>query len=156
MTTRIIWFLMATKPKIPLLSATQPTSSGRGIDCNGVLGGRTQIIGIFEPVRRNRRSPPNNLGWEWIQSGLVYPYVNNVSVYHCPADTTYLTANSFGAVTQYPRVRSMSMNTWLNPIVVWGGDANAANTLVVYRKESDTVRPGPANLWVLIDENPAA
>ena len=46
------------------------------------------------------------------------------------------------------------MNTWLNPIAVWGADPNAAGTLVVYRKESDTVRPGPANLWAFIDENP--
>jgi len=112
--------------------------------------GRQDLIADLSPLG----TTANNLGWEWIQLGLIYPYVNNVSVYHCPADNTFLSGNSFGAVSQYPRVRSMSMNTWLNPIVVWGGDANAANTLVVYRKESDTVRPGPANLWVFIDENP--
>jgi prepilin-type N-terminal cleavage/methylation domain-containing protein len=96
----------------------------------------------------------NNIGWEWIQLGVIYPYVNNVSVYHCPADNTFFTGLTFGVQSQYPRVRSMSMNTWLNPIVVWGGDTGAANTLVVYRKESQMVRPGPANLWVFIDENP--
>lgn len=90
-----------------------------------------------------------NVGWQWIQLGLIYPYVNNVSVYHCPADNTV-------AAPGYPRVRSMSMNVWLNPIAVWGGDANAANTLVIYRKESDMTRPGPANLWVFIDENPTS
>lgn len=50
----------------------------------------------------------------------------------------------------------MSMNAWLNPIAVWGGDASAVSTLVVYRKEADMFRPGPANLWVFIDENPTS
>jgi prepilin-type N-terminal cleavage/methylation domain-containing protein/prepilin-type processing-associated H-X9-DG protein len=90
---------------------------------------------------------PNNVGWRWIQLGLIYPYVKTVSIYHCPADNTI-------ASPGYPRVRSMSMNTWLNPITVWGGDANAAATLIIYRKESAMIRPGPASLWVLIDENP--
>ena len=94
-------------------------------------------------------SGANNAGWQWIQLGLIYPYVNTVSIYHCPADNTFAQAG-------YPRVRSMSMNAWLNPIAVWGGDANAANTLIIYRKESDTIRPGPANLWVFIDENPSS
>jgi prepilin-type N-terminal cleavage/methylation domain-containing protein/prepilin-type processing-associated H-X9-DG protein len=93
----------------------------------------------------------NNIGWQWIQLGQIYPYVKNVSVYHCPADNTAVTGPPAS-----PRVRSMSMNAWLNPILVWGGDANAANTLIVYRKESDMFRPGPANLWVFIDENPTS
>jgi prepilin-type processing-associated H-X9-DG protein len=46
------------------------------------------------------------------------------------------------------------MNTWLSPINVWGGDANAKNTLIIYYKESQVINPGPANLWVFTDENP--
>ena len=91
----------------------------------------------------------NNVGWQWIKLGVIYPYVNNVAVYHCPADNTFVQAG-------YPRVRSMSMNAWLNPIAIWGGDASAASTLIVYRKESDMSRPGPANLWVFLDENPTS
>jgi prepilin-type N-terminal cleavage/methylation domain-containing protein/prepilin-type processing-associated H-X9-DG protein len=92
-----------------------------------------------------------NVGYQWIQAGLIFQYINNVMVYHCPADQN--SVSTFGVA--YPHVRSMSMNTWLNPISIWGGDPNAANTLVVYRKESDTVRPGPSSLWALIDENPS-
>lgn len=91
----------------------------------------------------------NNVGWEWIQLGLIYPYVKTISIYHCPADNSLAQAN-------YPRVRSMSMNAWLNPINVWGGDPNATTGIVLYRKESDMTRPGPANLWVLMDENPSS
>lgn len=95
-------------------------------------------------------APANNVGYQWIELGVIYPYVNTVAIYHCPADNTSLT--QFGV--SYPRVRSMSMNAWMNPIAIWGGDANAANTLVVYRKDSDLIRPGPANTWVFLDENP--
>jgi prepilin-type N-terminal cleavage/methylation domain-containing protein/prepilin-type processing-associated H-X9-DG protein len=97
----------------------------------------------------------NNVGWEWIKMGVIFPYVNNVNVYHCPADSTSITANSFASVSTYPRVRSMSMNCWLNPIKVWSGDANATANLILYRKESDMINPGSANLWVFIDENPS-
>ena len=88
----------------------------------------------------------NNVGFQWIELGQIYPYVKNVSIYHCPADNTFAQAG-------YPRVRSMSMNAWLNPIAVWKGDSSDGN-LLIYRKESDITRPGPANLWVFIDENP--
>jgi prepilin-type N-terminal cleavage/methylation domain-containing protein/prepilin-type processing-associated H-X9-DG protein len=91
----------------------------------------------------------NNAGWQWIQLGLIYPYVKTVSIYHCPADNTFAQAN-------YPRVRSMSMNSFLNPINAWSGDPSAPNNIIFYRKESDTTRPGPANLWVFIDENPTS
>ncbi len=112
--------------------------------------GRQDLTADLSPLG----TTANNIGWQWIHLGLIYPYVNNVSVYHCPADSTFLTGSLFGVQSQYPRVRSMSMNAWLNPVAVWGGDTGAASTLIIYRKESDTVRPGPANLWVFIDENP--
>jgi prepilin-type processing-associated H-X9-DG protein len=85
---------------------------------------------------------------------VVFPYIKNPGVYKCPADYGVLKSSGFGSTTSYPHVRSMSMNWMLNPINVWSGDASAANNLRIYRKESDTVRPGPANLWVFVDENP--
>src|SRR5439155_12904452 len=46
-----------------------------------------------------------------IQNGLIYPYVNSVSVYKCPAYRKMMS----GA----PTVRSMSLNCWMNPIRTW-------------------------------------
>jgi prepilin-type processing-associated H-X9-DG protein len=46
----------------------------------------------------------------------------------------------------------MSMNTWLGPIVPYTGDT----AVVSYYKEQSMIRPGPANLWVFIDENPTS
>jgi prepilin-type N-terminal cleavage/methylation domain-containing protein/prepilin-type processing-associated H-X9-DG protein len=123
--------------------------------------GRQDQISVSSPVAMGNQLSAanvtaNNVGWEWIQMGLIYPNVNNVTVYHCPADNTSLSANSFSVITSYPRVRSMSMNSWLNPIKVWKGDPNAATNLRIYRKESDMSQPGPANLWVFTDENPSS
>jgi prepilin-type N-terminal cleavage/methylation domain-containing protein/prepilin-type processing-associated H-X9-DG protein len=90
-----------------------------------------------------------------VQLGLLYPYMNSLQVYKCPADQ-----KNFGGV---PTVRSMSMSCWMNP------DQNAANpkvdedwnvtmgytgaqTLMVYRKLSSIDQP--TQRWVFIDENP--
>jgi prepilin-type N-terminal cleavage/methylation domain-containing protein/prepilin-type processing-associated H-X9-DG protein len=133
------------------LSLTDPTAQNGGKEaqwCPGQQQSGTSSSGVPQLSPANV-SDANNIGYQWIKLGQIYPYVNNVSLYHCPADNTAVPGSP-----PLPRVRSMSMNAWLNPIVVWGNDSSAINTLVVYRKESDMVRPGPANLWVFIDENP--
>jgi prepilin-type N-terminal cleavage/methylation domain-containing protein/prepilin-type processing-associated H-X9-DG protein len=83
-----------------------------------------------------------------IQVGLLFPYINSLGVYKCPADHKLM-----GGV---PTVRSMSMNCWMNPVQDWNTVKNysGANALRVFRKQSDIVAPNPATCWVLIDENP--
>jgi prepilin-type processing-associated H-X9-DG protein len=46
-------------------------------------------------------------------------------------------------------VRSMSMNAWIGSISPW-----STENLRVFLKDSDLTVPGPANTWLLIDENP--
>jgi prepilin-type N-terminal cleavage/methylation domain-containing protein/prepilin-type processing-associated H-X9-DG protein len=87
-----------------------------------------------------------NVGFEWIELGLLYNYVKSPVVYECPADTGSFSL--FGAT--YPHVRSYSMNTWLSPIVPYQDDT----TVVSYYKDSDLHQLGAANTWVFIDENP--
>jgi prepilin-type processing-associated H-X9-DG protein len=135
-------------------SLTDPAGQSGGALAQWCPGRQDEISAESGPQLSPANVAGANVGWEWIQLGVLYPYVNNISVYHCPADNTAITANSFGSVSTYPRVRSMSMNCWLNPVKVWSGDPNAANNLIIYRKESDMSVPGSANLWVLIDENP--
>ncbi|MEY2429974.1 MAG: hypothetical protein QOJ40_2859 [Verrucomicrobiota bacterium] len=83
-----------------------------------------------------------------IQGGLLYPYINNLTVYKCPADRKMM-ANA-------PTVRSMSMNCWMNPIHDWNSvkGYTGATALRVFRKQSDITAPSPSQCWVLIDENP--
>jgi prepilin-type N-terminal cleavage/methylation domain-containing protein/prepilin-type processing-associated H-X9-DG protein len=93
-----------------------------------------------------------NIGWEYIKAGLIYPYVKNVQAYLCAADYTSVTF--FGVA--FPRVRTRSMNTWLNPLGgYWNGGPDDAG-LRVFLKESDLTVPGPANTFLLIDEAPGS
>lgn len=89
----------------------------------------------------------------FIQAGLMYPYVNSVAVYKCPADhSVFPVGTSYGK----PRVRSMSMNCWLNPIQSWNFSKGYSGTtaLRVYKKQSDLTTPGASQTFVFIDENP--
>jgi len=84
-----------------------------------------------------------------VQIGLLYPFVNNIAVYKCPADKK----NMNGA----PTARSMSMNAWMNPLPgqSWNsvrGYLGNANQLRDFRRQTD-IR-SPAMTWVMIDENP--
>jgi prepilin-type N-terminal cleavage/methylation domain-containing protein/prepilin-type processing-associated H-X9-DG protein len=87
----------------------------------------------------------NNHGYNWLKLGLLFPYINNPQVYLCPADHASVTY--FGGI--YPHVRSISMNTWLNPIQPYDN-----NQVESYRKDTDLQRPGPSQIWVFVDENP--
>lgn len=79
----------------------------------------------------------------FLKNALLFPYINNDAVYKCPADQRIVNGG--------PPVRSMSLNCWLNPITPWNPDGGTP-TERIYRKTSDLASPGPANLFVFIDE----
>jgi len=118
-------------------------------DTNALPGGaKAQWCPGRQDVAANL-SPANaavNVGYEWIELGLIYPYVGNVAAYLCPEDTSSISA--FGI--KDPHVRSRSMNAWLGPISPYDDNANVES----YYKDSDLVRPGPSQLFVFIDESP--
>ena len=107
--------------------------------------GRQDEAGELSP---DGTASASNLGYEWIRLGVIYPYLNNATLYKCPADQSAITA--FGQ--KYPHVRSMSMNTWMSPIAPW----NNITSVRCYYKESAMVNPSAANLWVFTDENPTS
>jgi prepilin-type processing-associated H-X9-DG protein len=85
-----------------------------------------------------------NIGW----------CVGNPGSYKCPAD------KSKDSVTGQPRVRTISMNGWVQPGGVKSpGGCGAGNTgyfdgnsYEVYRKDSDFNRGKPSDIWVFLDE----
>jgi len=81
----------------------------------------------------------------YIRSGCIYPYVKTVTVYRCPADTS--TVLLYGQLQ--PRIRSISMNTWIGPYNIWNASAGR-----IFYEESDLGIMGPANIFLLVDENP--
>jgi prepilin-type N-terminal cleavage/methylation domain-containing protein/prepilin-type processing-associated H-X9-DG protein len=111
-------------------------------DPTGMPGGaRSQwVLGSIDSVANGATNPL------LIKGGLLYPYVNSLAVYKCPADR-----KEFNGIAT---VRSMSMNCWMNPIRDWDATVGRSPTFRVFRKQSDIIRPAPANCWVTIDENP--
>src|SRR6185503_10532280 len=86
----------------------------------------------------------DNTNTLFLQRSHLQPNLTTLEVWHCPADQS---KSVFGGVT-YRRVRSMSMNNWLNT----GGPWNGAAQFKIPRKMSDLVNPAPAHTWILIDE----
>jgi prepilin-type N-terminal cleavage/methylation domain-containing protein/prepilin-type processing-associated H-X9-DG protein len=85
-----------------------------------------------------------------IQIGAIYPFVNTINIYHCPADQSVI---SFGNI-HYPKPRSYSMNCWLSPFP--GDDAATffgGSKARIFTKDTDIAIPGPSMTFVLIDEN---
>jgi prepilin-type N-terminal cleavage/methylation domain-containing protein/prepilin-type processing-associated H-X9-DG protein len=91
----------------------------------------------------------------YIQSGVMYSYVNSVLVYRCPADVStarmglvYLPWGGAGV----PRVRSVSMNTWVCSGIDVAESADPSVDVVQFQKVSNIIKP--AGTWVLWDESP--
>ncbi len=94
---------------------------------------------------------------KWIESGLLYPYLKSLLVYHCPADKTVV-PHGAAAFAQKPALRTYSMNCWVGSVdntgraVPWNGATGGP--WIVYTKLSNMVKPGPTKTWVLMEENP--
>ena len=93
----------------------------------------------------------------WLQAGLLYPYVNNMSAYHCPADHSTVPRGLTAFVA--PALRTYSMNDWVQPMdnpgyasSPWPGGPTTG--YYVYTKLSNMYQPGPSKIFVFIEESP--
>jgi prepilin-type N-terminal cleavage/methylation domain-containing protein/prepilin-type processing-associated H-X9-DG protein len=79
----------------------------------------------------------------------LYPYNGNYRIYKCPSDPS---TEAFLGNLSIPRVRSVSLNGFCN-----GDSGDNQNlygkTYFVYKKITDVVRPGPANVFTFLDEH---
>jgi prepilin-type N-terminal cleavage/methylation domain-containing protein/prepilin-type processing-associated H-X9-DG protein len=92
----------------------------------------------------------------WIQAGLLYPYLKNLSVYRCPADRS-MVPRSAPLSLQVPSWRTYSMNCWVgsvNPQTYAPVPAVGTPGYAVYTKLSDMARSDPGKTWVFIEESP--
>jgi prepilin-type N-terminal cleavage/methylation domain-containing protein/prepilin-type processing-associated H-X9-DG protein len=151
---------------LPALSKAK--EQARGIDCMSSL---RQVMVSFKMYDEDYLGKfPANLAsgngygdgaTNWVPGTENYtgggdgPYVKDPKVFRCPSDPS----NSKGAAGQ-PRVRSYSMSQ------VVGTDAAGTGTgqdvwvgkddpgpWKIYIKDSDVTAPGPANLWVIVEEH---
>jgi prepilin-type N-terminal cleavage/methylation domain-containing protein/prepilin-type processing-associated H-X9-DG protein len=82
---------------------------------------------------------------ETITDGLIYQYIHNIAVYHCPEDTS---TQFYPAAKGAPRIRSMSCSQTFA-----GGGWLPSPPYMNYSKVSNIAHV--SDTWVFIDENPA-
>ena len=115
-----------------------------GVSGGGYANSDTWVSGWLD-FNNNNSHNTNTLYLTDARYSQIGPYVKTPAVYRCPAD--HSTAK-FGS-QMLPRVRSMSMNCWMNYLfdVDIGQDQ-----YIIFRKYADIQRPSPSMAWVLIDE----
>jgi prepilin-type N-terminal cleavage/methylation domain-containing protein/prepilin-type processing-associated H-X9-DG protein len=111
-----------------------------------VRGGR-RMDGWHAGVLDFNGSNPDNTNTLLLTETVFAPYVGkSARVFKCPSDKSSVTFRG----TRMPRVRSISMNRWVNG-VVFGPNGDDWR---LYRRMSDIVAPSPSDLWLLVDERP--
>jgi prepilin-type processing-associated H-X9-DG protein len=90
---------------------------------------------------------PDNTNLVYLRQSLVFPYLQDVSFFKCPADMSL----SYGKRGD-PRTRSISMNMQIRDFPESGHSDYPR--WMIYKKTSDMTDPRPSLLWVFIDENP--
>jgi len=115
-----------------------------GVSGGGYASSDTWVSGWLNFANNN----PDNTNTLYLTDARftqIGPYVKSAAVYRCPADHSMA---PFGSQL-LPRVRSMSMNCWMNYLfnVDIGQDQ-----YIIFRKYTDIQRPPPSMAWVLIDE----
>jgi prepilin-type N-terminal cleavage/methylation domain-containing protein/prepilin-type processing-associated H-X9-DG protein len=115
-----------------------------GVSGGGYASSDTWVSGWLD-FNNNNTDNTNKLYLTDARYSQIGPYVKSTAVYRCPADRS---TAKFGS-QMLPRVRSMSMNCWMNYLfdVDIGQDQ-----YIIFRKYTEIQRPSPAMAWVLIDE----
>jgi prepilin-type processing-associated H-X9-DG protein len=108
--------------------------------CSGVLDWRRGLYPL-------PGYPDPNTNNYYLTAPLLGPYLaKSTGVFKCPADRV---PSDIG-----PRNRSISMNGFVGATDRTEWDVYGYTQYRLYIKDSDFVRPGPANLWVYLDEHP--
>jgi prepilin-type processing-associated H-X9-DG protein len=115
-----------------------------GVSGGGYASSDTWVSGWLD-FENNHPDNTNTLYLTDARYTQIGPYVKSAAVYHCPADRSMA---PFGS-QWLPRVRSMSMNCWMNYLfdVDIGQDQ-----YIIFRKYTDIQKPPPSMAWVLLDE----
>jgi prepilin-type N-terminal cleavage/methylation domain-containing protein/prepilin-type processing-associated H-X9-DG protein len=115
-------------------------------DHNGKLAGAFDwVLGELD----YRADNPGNTNVNLLLTGKLGPYVKQPVIYKCPADQS----TAIEGTQIFPRIRTTSMNQMIRPTPAARG-WTASPPWRIYASITDIVYPSPANLWVLIDENP--
>jgi len=93
---------------------------------------------------------PDNTNTTYLQESFLAPYLaRSVSIWRCPGDksSSRYGADDRNATVRLPRVRSYSMNGFVN-----SHDLEPWDPWRMFRLRTEMIRPGPAMTFVFIDE----
>jgi prepilin-type N-terminal cleavage/methylation domain-containing protein/prepilin-type processing-associated H-X9-DG protein len=122
-------------------SSTACPSWVRGWEVIGSTADNNNALNLVDTVGRSND-----------QFGNIGTYVGNASCYKCPSDKSRDTGTGMG------RVRTMSMNGWVQPGGVGppagscGAGGGLSNAYEKYRRQTDFVRKKPQDIWLFLDE----
>ena len=102
------------------------------------------LAGAFDWIAGNMQVAQDATNVNLLKSGNLWEYNNSLGIYRCPADRSVADFGYF----KLPRVRSNSMNNWINA----GGTGSQAATYQVFVKLTNI--KSPSHTWVFVDENP--
>jgi prepilin-type N-terminal cleavage/methylation domain-containing protein/prepilin-type processing-associated H-X9-DG protein len=163
----VVIAIIAVLASLLLPAMIKAKSKAQGIQCQSNLR-QLSLAWMMYADDNDERIPPNNLdgvaawqtwvrGWldyqtavpdntniVYLQTSHLWPYHRSLGVWRCPAD--HSTSRHGGKL--YPRVRSVSMNNWLNADTAWENE----NQFKVIRRISQMIEPPPSKTWVLLDE----
>ncbi|MFO1476753.1 MAG: type II secretion system protein [Verrucomicrobiota bacterium] len=140
------WIVYSTENDERLVrNGGEDTGVANPSDPSAQPGGPNSSWAISWKVGGTPLVPTNSL---FNENGLLYRYCPSQGVFKCPADRK--------TIKNVPTVRSMSMNSWLNPVLSWNTTRHyvAPKAVKDYRRTTDLIKPGTSQLWVFIDENP--
>ncbi len=112
-------------------------------NAGGLVGNLAANPGSNSWVLGNLQIPAQSTNAVYLRQGLLFPYVNQPSVYWCPADPSQTGGQ--------PRVRSYSMNGWVGSryMATYPGQQGYRTFI----RESEFATAGPAAIWTMIDEH---
>lgn len=139
---QLAWHLYADDHSGRLAPNTSNAGAGEDIDHPSWVAGKL-VVGS---------SPDNTntdllVGAAYQAFGSIGGYAKNPAIYHCPADT------SIDEDSGLPRVRSVSMNGWINP----GHNGSVSGgywdkPFEKYAQITDFIRLSPSDAFVFLDE----
>ena len=105
------------------------------------------LAGAHDWIQGNMLDPVESTNVLLLAAGKLWEYNKSATIYRCPADTSMASLPG----VKIPRVRSNSMNCWING----GGEPGQSQQYKVFVKYTDFSSRMPAvNTWVFVDENP--
>jgi prepilin-type N-terminal cleavage/methylation domain-containing protein len=137
------WIMYADDDGGRLVPNGPGPSSGKTPDNPSWVGGWLDFTASLDNIETRFLVDP-----DFFYGGKLGLYVKNPAVFKCPGDRSQV--QLFGR--HYARVRSISMNSWLNTVWTMREGFGDSSQAIIYRKLGDITRPAPANLWVMIDE----